>query len=91
MVTRSERLEDFDTDQFPQPGTRVRVLAEDHVGTYMLPFACEYTGSMWRNAASGEAIQSNVIGWRAMILRKTDESSPNRSDLERPASENDGI
>jgi hypothetical protein len=68
MVTRSERLDDFVTAQVPQPGMHVTVLAEDHVGTYTLPFACEYTGDSWRNAATGEAVQTNVIGWRAILL-----------------------
>jgi hypothetical protein len=66
MVTRNERLDDFITNPLPQPSLQVKILAEDHVGTYTLPFACEYTGGSWLNASTGEAIMANVIGWREL-------------------------
>jgi hypothetical protein len=66
MVTRSERLDDFVTDRPPQAGLHVQVLAEDHVGTYLLPFACVFVEGAWRNAGSGDVIEVNVIGWQAV-------------------------
>jgi hypothetical protein len=41
MVTRHARLKDFITDGYPSSGLAVQALAEDHVGTYILPFSCE--------------------------------------------------
>jgi hypothetical protein len=37
MVTRTARLKDFKTDGYPASGLPVQVLAEDHVGIYILP------------------------------------------------------
>jgi hypothetical protein len=43
MVTRTNRLKDFETDRCLGSGLPVRVLAEDYVGAYILPFPCECT------------------------------------------------
>jgi hypothetical protein len=64
MVTRTARLEGFMTDEYPGSGLQVQVLAEDHVGTYVLPFPCERIGAEWRNGTTGEAVQARIIGWR---------------------------
>ncbi len=64
MVTRTARLEDFITDGHPGSGLQVQALAEDHVGTYVLPFPCERIGAEWRNGTTGEAVQARIIGWR---------------------------
>ena len=64
MVTRSARLESFITDRTPKPNLQVQALAEDHVGTYILPFPCENTNGVWRNVVTGEPVQANIIGWR---------------------------
>ncbi len=64
MVTRTARLEDFITDGHPGSGLQVQALAEDHVGTYLLPFPCERIGGEWRNGTTGEAVQARIIGWR---------------------------
>jgi hypothetical protein len=40
------------------------ILCEDHNGTYLLPFLCHWTVGEWRNAATAEAIDARVIGWR---------------------------
>jgi hypothetical protein len=64
MVTRTARLEGFITDGHPGSGLQVQALAEDHVGTYVLPFPCERSGAEWRNGTTGEAVQAQIIGWR---------------------------
>jgi hypothetical protein len=66
MVTRAARLKDFRTDEYPDSGLQVQVLAEDHVGTYILPFLCEHVDGEWRNATTGEAVQANILGWREL-------------------------
>ncbi len=64
MVTRTARLEGFITDEYPSSGLQVQALAEDHVGTYALPFPCECIGGEWRNGTTGEAVQARILGWR---------------------------
>lgn len=64
MVTRTARLKDFMTDGYPGGGLQVQVLAEDHVGTYILPFPCERMDGEWRNGTTGEAVQASVVAWR---------------------------
>jgi hypothetical protein len=34
------------------------------VGTYRLPFPCEWSGEFWRNAKTGDAIEGTVVAWR---------------------------
>jgi hypothetical protein len=76
MVTRSERLDEFITDRLPEPGQHVKVLAEDHVGTYAIPFSCEHKGGSWRNAVSGEALKANIIGWIEIETGRRDGIAP---------------
>jgi len=64
MVTRTTRLKDFKTDGYPGSGLPVQALAEDHVGTYILPFPCERINGEWRNGATGEVVQASIIAWR---------------------------
>ncbi len=64
MVTRTARLEDFITDGYPGSELQVQALAEDHVGTYLLPFPCERIDGEWRNGTTGEAVQARILGWR---------------------------
>jgi hypothetical protein len=64
MVTRTARLKDFKTDGYPGFGLQVQVLAEDHVGTYILPFPCERINEEWRNGTTGEAVQASIVAWR---------------------------
>ena len=76
MVTRTARLKDFRTGEYPGSGPPVQVLAEDHVGTYILPFPCERIDGEWRNAATGEAVQANILGWREVQTRSRGRTSP---------------
>jgi hypothetical protein len=76
MVTRTARLEGFITDGYPGSGLLVQALAEDHVGTYVLPFPCERIGAEWRNGTTGQAVQARIIGWREFRTRSWDRMSP---------------
>ena len=76
MVTRTARLKDFKTDEYPGSGLPVQALAEDHVGTYILPFPCEHINGEWRNATTGEAVQVSILGWREVQARSRDRTSP---------------
>jgi hypothetical protein len=76
MVTRTTRLKDFKADGYPGSGLPVQALAEDHVGTYILPFPCERINGEWRNGTTGEAVQASIIGWRELQPRSRDHTSP---------------
>ncbi len=63
MATRAGRISAFEEGPAPE-GLPVRLLCEDHVGTYVLPFPCRHADGAWRNARTGEAIAGTVLGWR---------------------------
>jgi hypothetical protein len=64
MATRHHRLNEFNGG--PPPDYPVQVLCEDHNGTYLLPYPCQWRDGVWRNSANSEAIEANVVGWRDM-------------------------
>ncbi len=69
MVTREERLAEFrPLAETPGPGP-LRLLCEDHVGSYVVPFPCIYRDGAWLNAATGQPIEADVIGWREFSRR----------------------
>jgi hypothetical protein len=76
MVTRTARLEGFMTDVYPGSGLQVQALAEDHVGTYIVPFPCERMGGEWRNGTTGEAVQASIIGSREFRTERQGRSGP---------------
>jgi hypothetical protein len=78
MVTRKARLEEFVTDRAPASGQHVEALAEDHVGTYILPFRCEYAHGAWHNAETGEAVHAHVQGWRELRSQRHKDMRPPR-------------
>lgn len=45
-------------------GQPLELLCEDHVGTYVLPFLCQWTNTDWQSVESGQRIEATVIGWR---------------------------
>lgn len=65
MVTRSERLKDFTTQGDPLSDRPFELLCEDHVGTYTIPFPCQWVQGVWANGATGDPIDADVLGWRA--------------------------
>lgn len=62
MVTRTARSKDFRADGYPVSGLPVKALAEDHVGTYILPFLFEHIDGRWRNGTTGEVVQASILG-----------------------------
>ncbi len=64
MVQRAQRVSGFVTDRFPAENASVEVLCEDHVGTYLIPFACRHGAGGWMNAATAAPIAAAVVGWR---------------------------
>ena len=65
MVTRDYRLSEFRQDE-PPPHQKLQVLCEDHNGTYLLPFRCEWRDGAWYAAEKTKPIQATVVGWRAV-------------------------
>jgi hypothetical protein len=76
MATRTARLKDFKTGEYPGSGLPVQVMAEDHVGTYILPFPCEGIHGEWRNATTGEIVQARILGWRGVQTRSRGRTNP---------------
>ena len=64
MATRQKRIDEFTHDGAPPADQPLEILCEDHVGTYLVPFPCRWTGDDWANADTGERIEAVVIGWR---------------------------
>jgi hypothetical protein len=64
MVTRQQRLNDFDSNGQPPTEELMELLCEDHNGTYVLPFPCRWVDGAWRSVRSDHQIDANVIGWR---------------------------
>lgn len=63
-AARRRRIADFTTEGAPRSDSPCDLLCEDHVGTYLLPFPCIWTGTVWKRARSGELIESRVVGWK---------------------------
>lgn len=64
MATREERLSEFTVAGAPPADRPMELLCEDKSGTYVLPFACHWSGSSWYNIEGGVPIEGAVIGWR---------------------------
>jgi hypothetical protein len=69
MATRQQRLDAFVHEGDPPVGQPLELLCEDHVGTYVIPFLCRWTGEDWQSVQTGERIQVAVIGWNARTDR----------------------
>jgi len=63
MVSRDQRLAEFNNGP-PPPGQPLQLLCEDHNGTYLLPFRCEWRGGAWYAAKKTHPIAATVVGWR---------------------------
>jgi hypothetical protein len=74
MVTRSERLSGFSTEAALED-VPLELLCEDHRGTYVLPYPCIRSGTGWRNAATTDTIEADVIGWRPRSATRTNPAS----------------
>ena len=65
MATRDYRLAAFNQGP-PPPDQLLQVLCEDHNGTYLLPFRCEWRDGVWHNPKGPPpgGIAATVVGWR---------------------------
>jgi len=64
MATRQERIDAFDHQGTPPLDQSLEILCEDHVGTYVIPFLCQWSDGTWQNAKTRRHIEATVIGWR---------------------------
>ena len=68
MATRQHRLNEFN-DGSPPADLPLQLLCEDHNGTYLLPYPCQWRDAAWHNCANSKAIEAKVVGWRALGAR----------------------
>ena len=64
VATRQQRMDAFVHEGEPPADGLLELLCEDHVGTYVLPFACRSESGDWTNAETGARIEASVVGWR---------------------------
>jgi hypothetical protein len=64
ISSRRKRLADFPGDGVPPIGEVCEILCEDHVGTYLLPYLCQWSGGTWRNMGTGAPVLAGVVAWR---------------------------
>ena len=64
MAARQERIDAFIHEGSPPADQPLEILCEDHVGTYVIPFLCQWTEGTWQNAKTRRRIEAVVIGWR---------------------------
>jgi hypothetical protein len=64
MATRQQRLDAFPNEAERPPGQLYELLCEDHVGTYLIPFLCHWTGDAWQGVEKEQPIDARVVGWR---------------------------
>jgi hypothetical protein len=64
MATRDHRIAEFDNGP-PPSGQSLQLLCEDHNGTYLLPFRCEWRDGAWYAPEKTKPIEATVVGWRA--------------------------
>ena len=66
MATREHRLSEF--NQGPAPaGQPLQLLAEDHNGTYLLPFRCEWRDGAWYGSEKTQPLEGKVVGWLVWV------------------------
>ncbi len=68
MATRNYRLAEF-SQAPPPPNKLLQVLAEDHSGTYVLPFPCEWRDGTWHNPKSSKPLDAKIVGWRSRLRK----------------------
>ena len=63
MATRDRRLAEFNSGP-PPVGQPLQLLCEDHNGTYLLPFPCEWREGAWYASGKAKPLEATVVGWR---------------------------
>jgi hypothetical protein len=69
MATRQARLSEFNHG-IAKANHPVQILCEDHCGTYVIPYACQWTDGVWRKLGSPKVIEAPRyrLACSAMIL-----------------------
>jgi hypothetical protein len=70
MATRQHRLSEFNAGA-PPPERPLQLLCEDHNGTYVLPYLCQWHDAVWHNCANLQPIEVAVVGWREAPAPRT--------------------
>jgi hypothetical protein len=65
-AARQRRLASFPGEGTPPVGKACQLLCEDHVGTYTLPYHCQWSDGTWLNLRTGEPIKAGVVVWRVL-------------------------
>ncbi|WP_018265510.1 hypothetical protein [Methylosinus sp. LW4] len=55
---------DWNSSDVPEDGALVEVYAEDRRGFYLVPFPVCFVADEWRNAATGQELETFIAGWR---------------------------
>jgi len=66
LVIRQERIDEFIHEGSPPNDQPLQILYEDHVGTYVIPFPCQWHDGLWENTKTCRRIEATVVGWRAL-------------------------
>jgi hypothetical protein len=48
----------------PPADQPLELLCEDHVGTYVIPFLCQWNSGTWHSVDTSNPIEATVVGWR---------------------------
>src|SRR5262245_61357278 len=85
MATRQQRLDAFVHEGDPPADRPVELLCEDHIGTYVVPFLCQWSSGVWKNVETSERIDAIVIGWRVRVDGRRVQASSSSHSTQRRA------
>jgi hypothetical protein len=66
-AARQQRLAAFPGEGTPSSEVACELLCEDHVGTYTLPYLCQWADGTWRSVSTAEPVKAGVVGWRVAM------------------------
>ena len=66
VAARHQRLDAFPGEGTPPGDVACELLCEDHVGTYTLPYLCQWSNGTWRSVKTGEPVKAGVVAWRVV-------------------------
>ncbi|MGH6675779.1 MAG: hypothetical protein ACRECE_06085, partial [Xanthobacteraceae bacterium] len=58
MAVRQERVELFITTELRRRTSRLELLCEDRVGTYVIPFLCRWRNGDWQSLETDKCIEA---------------------------------
>ena len=66
VAARQQRLAAFLGEGTPPSGVACELPCENHVGTYTLPYLCQWADCTWRSVSTAEP-GGRVVGWRVAM------------------------